>query len=439
MNKSFKWLKITILLTVNIFISSSNIQAHTLKKETKSYINKLRSIRGAKIEYTLKLCHRQDDTIKYHLKLCYYASGREAFMFVADLDDGATYIYDEKYIYRFFDKYNAGVIDIDSWHDIHYGMFFRKKAWIRVMDHLFPQPMTNSYSFFDQTLYNKRSKILDQKDTVIGNQSSLIFSYFLPSSGYDKFTSQNTYDTRYKFIFSKSDGFPQKFIVQDSQQYAEYEILDHTLLNQDSVSFADSINDFANKQYLTHYMRVGNNMPLLENNTPAPDWKLPITTSTSNDSIHLYDLKSKVILMDFWYVSCYPCQRAIPELNRLYSKYKDQGLMVIGIDASDSASKIKRFINKSEELAVVGINQNDSEEKANFVKSHRINYPVVNIKGNSDSLIYIKVLTPYRLWGAFPDFYILDKNKKIIYSEDGYNENNNATIESIIEEELKKE
>ena len=98
MNKSFKWLKITILLTVNIFISSSNIQAHTLKKETKSYINKLRSIRGAKIEYTLKLCHRQDDTIKYHLKLCYYASGREAFMFVADLDDGATYIYDEKYI-----------------------------------------------------------------------------------------------------------------------------------------------------------------------------------------------------------------------------------------------------------------------------------------------------------------------------------------------------
>lgn len=40
---------------------------------------------------------------------------------------------------------------------------------------------------------------------------------------------------------------------------------------------------------------------------------------------------SKVILIDFWTYSCINCQRTTPYLNAWYEKYKDNGLLIIGI------------------------------------------------------------------------------------------------------------
>ena len=39
----------------------------------------------------------------------------------------------------------------------------------------------------------------------------------------------------------------------------------------------------------------------------------------------------KVILIDFWTYSCINCQRTTPYLNSWYEKYKDKGLVIIGI------------------------------------------------------------------------------------------------------------
>jgi thiol-disulfide isomerase/thioredoxin len=39
----------------------------------------------------------------------------------------------------------------------------------------------------------------------------------------------------------------------------------------------------------------------------------------------------KVILVDFWTYSCINCQRTIPYLNAWYEKYKDQGLVIVGV------------------------------------------------------------------------------------------------------------
>ena len=39
----------------------------------------------------------------------------------------------------------------------------------------------------------------------------------------------------------------------------------------------------------------------------------------------------KVILVDFWTYSCINCQRTIPYLNAWYQKYKDDGLLIVGI------------------------------------------------------------------------------------------------------------
>jgi thiol-disulfide isomerase/thioredoxin len=42
-------------------------------------------------------------------------------------------------------------------------------------------------------------------------------------------------------------------------------------------------------------------------------------------------LRGKVVLVDFWTYSCINCLRTLPDLGNLYDRYKDKGLVVIGV------------------------------------------------------------------------------------------------------------
>ncbi len=48
-------------------------------------------------------------------------------------------------------------------------------------------------------------------------------------------------------------------------------------------------------------------------------------------------LKGKVVLVDFWTYSCINCLRSIPYVRAWAEKYKDQGLVVIGVHAPEFA------------------------------------------------------------------------------------------------------
>ena len=52
---------------------------------------------------------------------------------------------------------------------------------------------------------------------------------------------------------------------------------------------------------------------------------------------HLRDLKGKVVLLNFWATWCPPCRKEMPDLQALYDKYKDQGLVVLSISDEDAA------------------------------------------------------------------------------------------------------
>src|SRR3989344_502362 len=54
--------------------------------------------------------------------------------------------------------------------------------------------------------------------------------------------------------------------------------------------------------------------------------------NTDDKPIILNDLiGKKVILLDFWTYSCINCQRTTPYLNSWYQKYKDDGLVIVGV------------------------------------------------------------------------------------------------------------
>jgi peroxiredoxin len=68
-------------------------------------------------------------------------------------------------------------------------------------------------------------------------------------------------------------------------------------------------------------------------------------TDLSGEKWTLKSLKGKVVLLNFWATWCPPCNREMPDMQALYDKYKDQGLVVLAVTDEESA-KVEPFISK---------------------------------------------------------------------------------------------
>src|SRR5215472_13583770 len=58
---------------------------------------------------------------------------------------------------------------------------------------------------------------------------------------------------------------------------------------------------------------------------------------------HLRDLKGEVVLVNFWATWCPPCRKEMPDLQALYDRYKDRGLVVLSI-SDEEAAKVSHFV-----------------------------------------------------------------------------------------------
>ncbi len=87
---------------------------------------------------------------------------------------------------------------------------------------------------------------------------------------------------------------------------------------------------------------------------PAPDFELTLfegyhgnATSADNKSVKLSDLKGKVVVLNFWASWCVPCAQEAADLQATYEKYKDKGVVFLGVDwtdiEGDALNYLKRF------------------------------------------------------------------------------------------------
>jgi cytochrome c biogenesis protein CcdA/thiol-disulfide isomerase/thioredoxin len=121
-------------------------------------------------------------------------------------------------------------------------------------------------------------------------------------------------------------------------------------------------------------------------------------------------LKGKVVLVDFWTYSCINCLRTLPYVKAWADKYREQGLVVIGVHAPEFA--FERDVNNVTQA----------------MKDLGINYPVA-IDNN------------YKIWRAFnnqywPAHYFADANGQIRYHHFG--EGDYAESERVIQQLLRE-
>jgi thiol-disulfide isomerase/thioredoxin len=64
------------------------------------------------------------------------------------------------------------------------------------------------------------------------------------------------------------------------------------------------------------------------------------------EQLNLTEYKNSVVYLDFWASWCGPCRKSFPWLNRMQEKYKDQGLVVIGINLDRDRKMAERFLTQ---------------------------------------------------------------------------------------------
>ncbi len=394
---------ITLLLLTTLLATYAQDARDILKK---SY-HKCQSIQSGYYQLDSRMKYMtNNDTVKNYYE-CYFKKTKEDTIF--------SFLFHNKY---FNDGKNVSEIIIYTGDDLiitnvedSTSTIMNKAKWAAAMKYrkssynLYPPLMKHNSSPLpnDSALNsNKRTFKFIGVETINNLTCYHIQSNEIPEN--DTTELMKFLNIEHHYWINKTDNVPIQYsttyhLLMNNDTMCQYEI--NTLKKYELNNLKDK-NIFTMKTIPSYY-KIKDFVPYkspepLPKDTIAPTWKL---LSLTDEEVSLDNLKGNLVLLDFFYQSCYPCMLALPALQNLHDKYKDKGLKVIGINPYDK---------KEDNIAA-------------FLAKRGINYTVL--------LGAEKVADDYRVSG-YPTLFLIDKNGMIIFIQEGYGKNTEQVLEEII-------
>ncbi|MDO6761871.1 TlpA disulfide reductase family protein [Tamlana sp. 2_MG-2023] len=257
--------------------------------------------------------------------------------------------------------------------------------------------------------------ITRKKDTIINNEANYVIdlSYKNGFLDWDKLVLKNgmSFDSRYLLIINKKDFLPRMMTMNNGPTGT----LSNTFENFDFDYMPDS-KVWDGSLIPTDYqiMNTKEFRALLQkqyslNGKPKSSFigksivECKIPDLNNNSLVDFSTFKGNVVLLEFWFKYCGPCVKAIPKLNELNKKLKNDNFLLYGVEFNEDFPR---------------------ENLQEYVSKIGIDYPVL-YKGK-------KLASNYSVQSA-PTFMIINKKGNIIYLESGFDQ---EKIEEIIKDNL---
>jgi len=72
----------------------------------------------------------------------------------------------------------------------------------------------------------------------------------------------------------------------------------------------------------------------------APDFLL---ARLDGNELRLSDLRGQAVVLNFWATWCAPCRKEIPQFVDAYERYRDRGLVIVGINMQEGKSIVRPY------------------------------------------------------------------------------------------------
>lgn len=388
-------IKIVLILVISVLFTNCQKEKKTPENKLNELISKLngKSSISYDLDYRIKYFDYPDTTNIYAKTIIIKEKSDSLFggyIWYSRKDSISDYIkyYDLNSFY-IVNNNNKEVIRYNPKKSIPYGFtnnfdgkllktYFLQDSSLKklIQDSIYNSKVSEENSFIKLSLvYPNDDEVINKEKEILFDESTNTIKQIIFKAELDNLQEYNEWNlSNINFDTFTAYDLEEKFkIITEGYEFKEYQ----PLSKEENLSLPNgqSTENFKG-EYLTH----------------------------NKTEFELANFSDNIIILDFWYRTCPPCIKSIPQLNRIYSKYESKGVKLFGLNDIDTDSISKSLLIP-------------------FSQKEDIRYPIVLI----DKFVSEK----YKVKG-YPTLYVIDKKGKVVYSKLGYSENLEREIDSVI-------